>query len=130
MCVSVVRVEHLSLAHLLQRGACLQYDLDWHFVEYLFLVLVVVAEVQHRLNTADSACFVSPFVDGLGDLLDRSPVHEYPIFTLGSELAKLVGSHPRANLLQRIHRELTVDCWIGTDFRRVKLAKRDGVESL
>ena len=97
MCVSVVRVEDLGFAYLLQGSASFEYDFNWHFVENLILCARVICQVHHSLDRANFGVGIGPFMNGGCNLLYRSPVNKNFVFTFGRVVTKLILLHPIAH---------------------------------
>ena len=68
-------------------------------------------------------------MNGVRDLLQRSPVHKDSLLTLSGELAKLVLLHPEANFLERIHGETPSNMLVVAYRTGVELSQADLIDS-
>ena len=109
MRIATIRVKDLCFAHLLEGRTGLKHHLNGHLIEDLGPISVVISQVEYDLNRPNPTRLVCPAVNGLGDLLNASPVDENVFAALSSVLSKLVCLHPLTHLVEGLHGELSTN---------------------
>lgn len=72
--------EHLGLSDLLQCVASFKHYFNRHLIEYLVLIVGLLAYIHDCLDASDESFFISPCINGMRHLLYRPPVYEYAFF--------------------------------------------------